>query len=71
MQPPKGNAAKSNKPAARPKQKMRQKHVTNAGRRQTSGIYENVDFHKGAASLKDDAANVHDADDACAIYNNV
>lgn len=34
-------------------------------------VYENVSFHKGVASLRDEAAKAHDADGMCAIYNNV
>lgn len=41
-----------------------QTSASNAGRSQPHDIYENVSFHKGAA-------NLHEADDMCAIYNNV
>lgn len=72
-QPTKGSAANStrSKHAARQKKKTRQKCATTAERRQPSDIYENFNFHIGGASREDDAANAHDEDDACAIYNNV
>lgn len=75
LQPPGGQTAKSpcNKRAARQKAENppQKKCVTKAERSPTLNIYENVCFHKGVEGFREDAAKAHDADDMCAIYNNV
>lgn len=70
LQPSKGKTAKSSHYKQPPRRK-KQTSASNAGRSQPHDIYENVSFHKGAASSRDEAANLHEADDMCAIYNNV
>lgn len=70
LQPSKGKTAKST-PYKQPPRRKKQTSASNAGRSQPQDIYENVSFHKGAASSRDEAANLHEPDDMCAIYGNV